>query len=81
MMPSMRSTNPVTLTIPAGSSAHRTPAYPQWIKHAAVAPPIRLGNARSVRSARHPHPSCETKRWRRAVRSSLTQPEATAKSP
>jgi hypothetical protein len=64
MMPSMRSTNPVTLTIPAGSSSRRAPDYPRWINHPAVAPPIRLGKARFVRSARHPHPSCETKRCR-----------------
>jgi hypothetical protein len=38
----MRSTNPVTLTIPAGFSARRAPAYGQWLNRAADAPPILL---------------------------------------
>ena len=63
MMPSPPIQQPSDARHSGWLSASTAPAYCRSINRPAVTPPTLSGNARCARSARHPHPSCEAKRW------------------
>ena len=67
MMPSPPIHQPSDARHSGWLAASTAPAYCRSINRPAVAPPTLSGNARSTRSARHPHPSFEATRLGRAL--------------